>query len=179
MKIKNQNGVGLMEVLIALLLLAVGVLGYAVLQLRAVDASSEALSRSQGIMILRGLSESMRANPLGQASYPASVRSLTSITAVPTEPTVKCFNPSTLCTPAQMAAYDAYLSAKSAFEIGMNITMGDCPGVSAAPVKRQCLYIAWGDTTLSANSTTADVSNCMSTTGVYVNNSKCLMMEAY
>ncbi|MEC6125118.1 MAG: type IV pilus modification protein PilV [Acinetobacter sp.] len=175
----KQKGVGLMEVLVALLLLAVGVLGYAVLQLKAVDASSEALSRSQGIMILRGLSESMRANPLGQANYPASVRSFTTITATPSEPSTKCFNPTTLCTPSQMATYDAYLAAKSAFEIGMNITMADCPGVASAPVKRQCLYIAWGDTTLSANSTTADVSNCMSTTGVYVNNSKCLMMEAY
>jgi len=38
----KQKGVGLMEVLVALLLLAVGVLGYAVLQLKAVDASSEA-----------------------------------------------------------------------------------------------------------------------------------------
>ena len=57
---KNQKGVGLVEVLVALLLLAVGVLGYTILQLRAVDASGEALMRSQGIMVLRGLSENMR-----------------------------------------------------------------------------------------------------------------------
>ena len=67
---KNQKGVGLVEVLVALLLLAVGVLGYTILQLRAVDASSEALMRSQGIMVLRGLSENMRANPAAQNSYP-------------------------------------------------------------------------------------------------------------
>ncbi|MEF9994952.1 MAG: prepilin-type N-terminal cleavage/methylation domain-containing protein, partial [Acinetobacter sp.] len=35
-----QKGVGLIEVLVALLLLAVGVLGYSILQIRAVDASS-------------------------------------------------------------------------------------------------------------------------------------------
>ena len=45
-----QKGVGLVEVLVALLLLAVGVLGYSILQIRAVDASSEALSRSQGML---------------------------------------------------------------------------------------------------------------------------------
>ena len=64
--IKHQKGVGLMEVLVALLLLAIGVLGYTVLQLRAVDASSEALSRSQGMLILRGLAENIRANPAGR-----------------------------------------------------------------------------------------------------------------
>ena len=42
---QHQKGVGLIEVLVALVLLAVGVLGYSILQLRAVDASSEALSR--------------------------------------------------------------------------------------------------------------------------------------
>ena len=61
-----QKGVGLIEVLIALLLLAVGVLGYSILQIRAVEASSEALSRSQGMLILRALAENMRANPVGQ-----------------------------------------------------------------------------------------------------------------
>ena len=61
---KHQQGVGLMEVLVALLLLAIGVLGYTALQLRAVDASAEAMSRSQGMLILRGLAENIRANPL-------------------------------------------------------------------------------------------------------------------
>ena len=176
---KYQTGVGLMEVLVALLLLAIGVLGYVALQLRAIDASGEALTKSQGVLILRGLAENMRANGTGQSSYAAAVRGYTSITSTPTAPTPTCFNPSTLCTPAQMANYDAFSAAKSAFEIGMRITMADCPGVSSAPVKRQCLYAAWDNTTLSATSTTADVSQCMSSSGVYVNTARCLMMEAY
>lgn len=45
-KQKAQAGVGLLEVLVALILLAIGVLGYVALQLRAMDASSEALSKS-------------------------------------------------------------------------------------------------------------------------------------
>ena len=176
---KNQKGVGLVEVLVALLLLAVGVLGYTILQLRAVDASGEALMRSQGIMVLRGLSENMRANPAAQNSYPAAVRNYTNITSTPTVPTKVCFNPSITCTAAEMATYDAFMAAKSAFDLGMNITMDNCPGVASAPVKRQCLYAAWGDTAISATNTAANVSACMSATGVYVNGSKCLMMEAY
>ena len=64
--IKSQQGVGLVEVLVALLLLAVGVLGYSILQFRAIDASSEALTRSQGVLVLRSLAEGIRANPTGR-----------------------------------------------------------------------------------------------------------------
>ncbi|ENW07019.1 type IV pilus modification protein PilV [Acinetobacter beijerinckii] len=176
---KHQKGVGLIEVLVALLLLAVGVLGYTILQLRAVDASSEALMRSQGIMILRGLTENMRANSTAQSSYPAAVRNYTNITSAPNTPSKICFNPTVNCTPAQMATYDAFIAAKTAFDIGMNITIDNCPGVSSAPIPRQCLFAAWGDTTLTATNTAADVSACMRTNGVYVSGSKCLMMEAY
>lgn len=177
---KSQKGVGLIEVLVALLLLAIGVLGYSILQLRAVDASSEALSRSQGMLILRGLAENMRANADAQDSYPRLVRTYTNITTSPNAPTPSCFNTNaSACTPVQMADYDAFMAARSAFEIGMNITMDNCPGVGSAPMQRQCLFIAWGDTNLSATATVADVSECMSVTGVYENRSHCLMMEAY
>jgi type IV pilus assembly protein PilV len=172
-----QKGVGLIEVLVSLLLLAVGVLGYSILQIRAVDASSEALSRSQGMLITRALAENMRANPGAQTNYPAAVRGFTNITAAPTVPSPTCYN--SVCTPAQMANFDAYMAARSAFAIGMNITMADCPGVGSAPIKRQCIFVAWGNTTLSVSGATADVSNCMNTSGVYVNGSNCLMMEAY
>ena len=142
---KNQKGVGLIEVLVALLLLAVGVLGYSILQIRAVDASSEALSRSQGMLILRTLAENMRANSAAQTNYPAAVRGFTNISSAPTPPTPSCSN--SVCTPAQMASFDAFMAARSAFDIGMNITMEDCPGVSSAPIRRQCLFVAWGGTT--------------------------------
>ena len=61
-KQKAQVGVGLLEVLVALILIAIGVLGYVALQVRAMDASSEALSKSQAIMIMRGLAENIRVN---------------------------------------------------------------------------------------------------------------------
>ena len=174
---QSQQGVGLIEVLVALLLLAVGVLGYSILQIRAVDASSEALSRSQGMLIVRSLAENIRANSVAQTAYPAAVRGYTNISTAPTAPSPSCSN--NICTPAQMASFDAFMAARAAFDIGMNVTMGDCPGVASAPIKRQCLFIAWGNTTLSATGTAADVSNCMNTSGVYINGSNCLMMEAY
>lgn len=174
---KNHQGVGMIEVLVALLLLAIGVLGYVALQVRAVDASSEALNRSQAMLILRSLAENIRVNTAGQGSYPAAIRGYTSYSASTTAPT-SCLN--SACTAAQMATYDAYQAARAANTIGVQITMDDCPGVQSTAVnKRQCLFAAWGNTTISATSTSASYSNCISSSGIYENAATCLMMEAY
>lgn len=166
---RNQKGIGMVEVLVSLVLLAIGVLGYTALQLRAIEAGDEALVKSQATMLLRGLTESIRANPQGQSSYPAAVRNYTSQNA-PSAPK-SCLN--TTCTPAQMATYEAYLLARSANQIGVMISMNECPGVNS--IKRQCLFAAWEKTSISPN----NYSECMSANGVYVANARCVMMEAY
>lgn len=174
---KNHRGAGLVEVLVALLLLAIGVLGYVALQVRAVDASSEALMRSQAIMLMRGLTESMRANSGGQSFYPAKIRAYTTFTVDPDMQT-KCLNAE--CTPEQAAAFDAYEAAAAGNALGISLTMDNCPGVpAAASVKRQCLFAAWGNTVLSATAASANYASCMNSNGVYVNQATCLMMEAY
>lgn len=182
--INKYKGIGMIEVLVALLILAIGVLGYVALQVRAVDASGEALTRSQAMMVMRGLTESIRANTAAQADYPAAVRNYTGFSATTNAPTNNCFN--ALCTSAQLANFDAYQAAKAAFNHGIQLSMGDCPGVPgvsevvgvrAAEAKRQCLFAAWDKTTLS--SATFGYSNCMSSTGVYVTQATCLMLEAY
>lgn len=168
----KQKGVGLVEVLVALLLLAIGVIGYAALQLRAVEASSEAMTRSQALLVMRSLTESIRANVAGQALYPAAVNSYVNYTNATSAPT-SCAN--SLCTATQFVNYEAYQAAKSAYVVGMTMTMTDCPGVNSASVRRQCIFGAWGDTTITAT----DYTNCMSTAGVYKSQAKCIMMEAY
>lgn len=178
-KIESQRGVGMIEVLVALLLLAVGVLGYVALQVRAVDASSEALNRSKAIAFMRGLAENIRANTTAQDAYPAAVRSYTAFNATTATPNPQCFN--VVCTPLQLAKFDAYQAALGAFDLGMRLTMDSCPGVTATSlIKRQCLFAAWGNTTLSATATAANYSDCMSsTTGIYNSGSTCLMIEVY
>lgn len=165
----RQTGVGMVEVLVALVLLALGILGFTALQLRAVEAGDEALLRSQATLLLRGLTESIRVNPQGQSFYPAKVQAYAGTTS---EPSVSkaCLDVS--CTAEQMATYDAYLVAKSAFNVGINITMATCPGSQS---NRQCLFAGWGGTTFSGG----NYSTCVNSDGKYVNNSKCLMMEAY
>lgn len=59
----SQRGVGLIEVLVAVLLLSVAVLGFSALQVRAISATDESLVRTKSLTIVRNLAEIMRAYP--------------------------------------------------------------------------------------------------------------------
>ncbi|MDE2420533.1 MAG: type IV pilus modification protein PilV [Gammaproteobacteria bacterium] len=170
----QQQGVGMVEVLVAMLLLAIGVLGFSILQVRAVEATYEAGNRSQAMLVLRGLAEEIRANSdsVGQSSYPAAVSGFNSSSA-PTAPT-SCNNVTTACSPTAMATWDAYQSALAANGLGIQINMTTCPGDTTS--NRQCLLAAWGKSTPTIGTGSAD---CMQSTGSYNAAATCVMMEAY
>lgn len=65
----NQKGVGLMEVLVALFILALGVLGFSALQLRAMDAAQEATEYTVAMNNARDLAERMRVNRTALSDY--------------------------------------------------------------------------------------------------------------
>lgn len=172
----DQKGVGLMEVLVALLLLSIAVLGYVALQTRAISASREAVVKTQALSVMRSLAESIRTNNTVRNSYLTQVNGY--LTLPSTGPT-NC--QTTLCNTTQVATYDAYHSAVYAQEFGLKVGMAQCPGVvTGSTYARQCLFTVWGDTTLSVTDNVLNYSNCMNaTTGVYVAGSSCLMMEIY
>lgn len=62
-RLSNQHGVGLVEVLVAVLLLSVAVLGFSALQIRAISATDESLVRTKSLTVVRNLAEVMRAYP--------------------------------------------------------------------------------------------------------------------
>lgn len=64
-KLNHQLGVGLIEVLVAVLLLSVAVLGFSALQMRAISATDESLVRTKSLTLVRNLAEVMRAYPDG------------------------------------------------------------------------------------------------------------------
>lgn len=59
----SQHGVGLIEVMVAVLLLSVAILGFSALQVRAVSATDESLVRTKSLTLVRNLAEVMRAYP--------------------------------------------------------------------------------------------------------------------
>lgn len=60
---RAQRGVGMVEVLVAVLILAIGLLGIAALQATALKNSLSAMERSQGVVHAYAILDSMRANP--------------------------------------------------------------------------------------------------------------------
>lgn len=65
---KKQAGVSLLEVLIAVLVLAIGVLGIVALQATALRNSQSSAERSQAVMQTYSIFESVRANPLAKTN---------------------------------------------------------------------------------------------------------------
>jgi len=98
--VKTNTGFTLIEVLIAMLVLAVGLLGLAGLQATSLKNSQSAYNRSQATQLAYDLSDRMRANIIGKANY---------TTVLPSSATAKpnCLT-TTGCSPADMAENDLF-----------------------------------------------------------------------
>lgn len=164
--LKIQQGVGLIEVLVALLLIAIGILGFAALQLRAMDASNEAAERTFAINIARDLAERIRVNKIELAQYKTSINSSKTeeVDCVGTQPK---YTPN--CNAKKMADFDASEINIKAKNAGQTIKIDYCKGSSL-----NCIYVAWGDMDISNL-----VDKCVTSSGSYVANAQCLVMEAY
>lgn len=169
---KSQRGVGLMEVLVSLVILAIAVLGFAALQFRALDAIQEANDRTAAMTLARDLAEKIRVNRTQLSKYKSEINAPGKTTAKscvradsdePADPITS------MCTRTELATFDARQLLGAAKQKNMTIIISDCHGGD-----RQCVYVAWGDTAITATSQ----ANCM-VSGVYVAGAKCLVMEAY
>lgn len=165
----KQKGVGMIEILVALIILAIGVLGFTALQLRAVDATTEALNRTQAMNLARDLAERIRANREAEVTYRTLIGEGT--TTQTSTAARNCLG-ATTCTPVQMATYDSAQIIQKANTAGFRIRMPVCQGVQNS---RRCIYVAWDNTTASNGTTTNDCTN--GTT--YVVASRCIVLEAY
>ena len=62
MNMKQVKGISLIEVLITILVMAVGMLGVAALQVKALNTSQGSYSRAQAVALVEDLSDKMRSN---------------------------------------------------------------------------------------------------------------------
>ncbi len=168
-----QKGVGLMEVLVALFILAIGVLGFAALQLRAMDAAQEATENTVAMNLARDLAERIRVNRTALSEYKKAINEKsTNDSCVGTN---SITSPKSLaipkCNSTTMAKYDAMEILEKTSQSGQSIIVADC-----VKSNLNCIYVAWGKTTISSD----DLTNCIdSNTGTYVVDSKCLVMETF
>lgn len=169
----KQKGVGLIEVLVALVILALGILGFAALQLRAMDAAQEATEQTVAMSTARDLAERMRINRAGLTDYKTAIN-----TKLETNSCIGTNNITTpkvlaipKCNKESFAQQDAGEVLAKANMNGQTVIVANCVGS-----EMNCIYVAWGKTIIAAD----DINTCIdSTTGAYVVDSKCLVMEAF
>ncbi|MCF2948340.1 prepilin-type N-terminal cleavage/methylation domain-containing protein [Paraglaciecola aquimarina] len=124
---KRQQGIGMIEVLVTLFILSVGLLGVAYLQLVGSFTNSEALSRSQSVLVAQQITERLRANavfsPIGDGLvvhndyFTPGIYNFTGLSCTSGLPhTCYCLSlPATIpdcntntCSAAEIAAFDGY-----------------------------------------------------------------------
>ena len=149
-----------------------GLYGFTALQLKAVDATDEAMSKIEAMNIARDVAERIRVNRGGLATYVDELNKTTQ-TNITTSGLKKCLG-DTVCTGTEMAKYDTAQIVSRAQSIAMQITLPNCQVVGA--VDRICIYIAWGDTKPINHAT--DKQACTSG-GTYLPEAKCIVMELY
>ena len=187
-----QKGVGLVEVLVALLLLGVAALGFAALQGQSLKSTDEALTRTQAITLIRSTAEKMRTNGLGvtysiaitpPANAPAGTptsqpyealtyyQTLFNQAAIPAA--INCN--ATGCSPQQVATNDVHEIRTSAATLGLKMGIDICPG-TASHEESKCIIASWNGTEPKKGTGNTD---CMNDSGTYRFNADCVFMEAY
>ena len=95
---RHQNGFSLVEVLIALVVMSVGMLGIAGLYVQGMQAGRTSLFRHHAVTLAGDVADRIRANPTAAIAY-----------IDPVGANNNCVLGGIDCTPAQMAANDVYL----------------------------------------------------------------------
>lgn len=133
---KRDSGFGLIEVMVALVIIAVGVIGLMSLQTYTLQQAKESEYYSRANFLAKDMFERMRAN--FNAVNPASGSSLYNVTLNQelSSPSVDCSNISNRCSASQMAAWDLFhwcdaLRKNLDIELDDNATPA-CPSIPAA-----------------------------------------------
>ena len=118
--VEKQSGFSLIEVLIALVVISVGLLATARMQMEALRGSQGAYFSSQANFMIREMSDRMRANPQGvrDGNYDLLTTSSGAAASMST-----CIETETVCTPsaianADLATWSRYLHSTAATATG-------------------------------------------------------------
>lgn len=130
----NSRGFTLIEVLIALLVLSIGLLGLASMQLSSIQYSNNAKQRTQATFLAYDILDRMRANP-DEAQSGSYDTLLGDAIATPTGSDI-CVSSSNTCSTTQLAAYDLWEWKE---DLAAQLTMGDgqvrlVPGILGSTV---------------------------------------------
>lgn len=174
---RRSNGFTLIEVLIALLVISVGLLGLAKMDALAISNTQISSSRSLIALQATSMAAAMQGNKgywaagVGPSSFSTAGTAVTDATGVLSQTVSTCASasaPSTpVCTPAQLAAYDvqAWAAGMAALfpSYAANFT---CQNVVGAPVSC-AIEITWSEKYVALNRTTTTGSAAQTATHSY------------
>ena len=104
-----HKGMTLIEVLVSLIIFAIGMLGIASMLMLSNKANNSSYSKQVAVQCVYDIFDKIRANSQAaiNGSYNISNINSSGSPTIPSAPSVLCT--STVCTPAQLAAYDTWL----------------------------------------------------------------------
>jgi len=157
---QQQKGVGLPEIMVAMLLLGVAVIGFAGLQVRALSSTNDAMYRTQAIAIAQDFAERMALNPTAKATYLGTWNTAA----------VECETKN--CTSVQMAQYDMFTIADLA---DVTLPKGKIAVMPCIERNNVCIYVSWNGTTPTQGSSAPHCTVPVDDT--YVTNADCVKLE--
>ena len=172
---KAHRGIGLLEVLVALIILALAILGYAAMQLRAVQTTGESIDRTQALSIMQAVGEKLRVNENMASKYKEHFNNPRG------KPTKMCGldgkQVNSLCTSTELVAAESYLLTQQLSSLGFDMRIVECPSnkSSNSIMNSQCIIASWADTEPTVG--TDDNNACLNTKGVYNSRASCMFME--
>lgn len=131
----SQRGFSFIEVLVAVMVVAIGLVGLAGMQLVGLKSNQQSFSKNQAAHHTHALLERMRGNPAGVFNKAYLVDSSTLDCA--TVPTANCTAKTSSCDAAQIATYDiyqAFCGSKSTASGGIKRDLSNAKLVISCPV---------------------------------------------
>lgn len=104
-QVLHARGFSLVEVLVALVILSVGMLGIAALYVESLRSGRSALSRTQAVTLASDIADRIRANPAAKSAYAETITSSDTVAA--------CAPGGAGCTAEELAQHDTATWLKS------------------------------------------------------------------
>lgn len=153
----KQSGITLLESLVAILVMAIGLLGIVGLQTRTLTDTQTGVRRAQAIRFVEDLSERTHSHPNALDNAASYTISFGAALGTITDCALTSGFPATSCTPAQLAAYDRN---RWVSQVRAHMPLGDAAVFAAPGDTRQLgVMISWrenerareGDTTANTD----------------------------
>lgn len=156
-RIHHQRGISLLESLVAIVVMALGVLGILGVQMRTLADTQTGVRRAQAIRLIEDLSERIRANPDAIGSTASYTIAWAASLSTAKDCAISTGFPGSSCNAAEIAAYDRDRWIRS---VRANLPLGDANVfVSTTDARQLGVMMAWrenervreGDTTADIN----------------------------